>query len=95
MDWHSGGYGPSGHPPASQHHQHAHGVTGQPSFPEQHHVRALSSERFGAGRDYGARLFDRRAPLPRQSSTAPVSTAPPAGSKMHFLNESSLSNSLK
>ena len=22
MDWHSGGYGPSGHPPASQHHQH-------------------------------------------------------------------------
>ena len=35
MDWHSGGYGPSGHPPASQHHQHAHGVTGQPSFPEQ------------------------------------------------------------
>ena len=36
MDWHSGGYGPSGHPPASQHHQHAYGVTGQPSFPEQH-----------------------------------------------------------
>ena len=36
MDWHGGGYGPSGYPPASQHHQHAHGVTGQPSFPEQH-----------------------------------------------------------
>ena len=36
MDWHSGGYGPSGHPPASQHHQHAYGITGQQSFPEQH-----------------------------------------------------------
>ena len=34
MDWHGGGYGPSGHPPACQYHQHAQGVTGQPTFPE-------------------------------------------------------------
>ena len=35
-DWRGGGYGPSGYLPASQYHQHAHDVTGQPSFPEQH-----------------------------------------------------------
>ena len=54
MDWHSGGYGPSGHPPASQHHQHAYGVTGQPSFPEQQHMNKNNSGPYiGRDRLYG------------------------------------------